>query len=485
MRRGLVALTLALGLLPTSVLCWAGPQEGDENPFTAAVIETYDGVFVGDGVRMKVAPTSVGFEGEIRRGARDLPFEAVLEDGELRGVFTERAETFAFTARADGDVLQVDAGTFSAVLRRVQHEDFAGDYRSRKVRLSVHTDGSAFTGRIEFSGQTYPFAGRLVDGALCGTFRNGDAAHEFVLEPRSSRSYSFKTGAFAETLTKPRPGEITEEERLAGAELIVEERSAAERSEQRARYRAVVDREMPGMTFLRLEQFTSVGETHEVALYEHQATGLEFVLIPGGTFLMGDREFEHTRPHAVSVAKPFFLCRTEVTQAAWDRIGGEDERTFHGAELPIEGITGEAVLDWCKRAGLRLPTEAEWELACRAGTKGRFNCGGNEERLFEHAWLAENSRRRTHPVARKRTNGFGLHDMHGNVSEWCLAAYDASSLDTVVVDPGNGTSDEPAFCFRGGNWQSFPREARSGFRFPWFAEGGMSVLGFRPALSVD
>lgn len=489
-RAGVLLLTLALGAFLPVDGGTAFAQEDENrpgiNPFTSAVVKSYDGVFVGDRVRMKVRPVDGEFQGVITRAGTDLPFEARLREGRLEGRFTERAETYAFTARADGDTLQLEAGTFSATLRRVQASDFEGEYRSTKVRLRVYVEDGEFAGEIDFSGETYRFVGQLVEGALRGTFRDGETGHEFVLQPESGRTYSFKSGEFAQTVIKPQPGEITERERLETAELVVAERQAAEWEPFRNAYREIVKRPIEGMTFLRYELFASYSETREIAVYSHPATGLEFVLVPAGTYLMGDAEFEHTRPHAVTISKPFLLSRTECTQEAWDRFGIEgDERAFKGARLPIDSVTGEQVLAWCEAAGLRLPTEAEWELACRGDTTGRFNCGDDEAILFQHAWLSENSRRKTHDVARKRTNAFGLYDMHGNVSEWCLLAYDEDHLGSLVVDPISCTPEAPRFVFRGGNWQSFPREARSGFRFPWFESGAMSVLGFRPAMSVD
>ena len=252
-----------------------------------------------------------------------------------------------------------------------------------------------------------------------------------------------------------------------------------------------------GFAFLREETFTCGGEKHTVRIYEHGKTGLEFVLIPAGSFTMGrpsgvlsylgnlGRYESEDPPHEVRV-KPFLLCRTECSQAVWDRIGGSDFRTWKGAALPIEQVSWKACTTWCHKAGLRLPTEAEWEYACRAGTRTRFCFGDSDIRsgLREYAWYAFNSDRRPHYVAQKKPNAFGLFDMHGNVWEWCQDKYHHGYLgapsDGSAWEGGAGT----ARIKRGGSFKDREEYCRSAWRHRADEGRRSEDTGFRPAASL-
>ena len=176
--------------------------------------------------------------------------------------------------------------------------------------------------------------------------------------------------------------------------------------------------EPPGFRYLKEETFSCGGQTNAVHIYRHEKTDLEFVLVPGGTFVMGSDEEDEGPPHEVTI-RTFLLCRTECTQTAWDRVGGIDECSWRGGDLPVENVSWSDPAAWCGRAGLRLQSESEWEYACRAGTTTRYYCGDYESSLGSYAWYSDNSDAKTHPVKQKRPNAFGLYDMLGNVWEWC------------------------------------------------------------------
>jgi formylglycine-generating enzyme required for sulfatase activity len=149
---------------------------------------------------------------------------------------------------------------------------------------------------------------------------------------------------------------------------------------------------------------------------------------------------------------------------------------------PFYAINGQtvAVPDW-NRPGYRLPTEAEWEYACRAGTTTLFSFGDDYDPLGQYGWYSNNYEGQTHPVGEKERNGFGLYDMHGNVWEWCWDGYDPDYYSkSPSVDP-RGPEVATFRVTRGGSWRDAPRQAQSAYRGWQRPEDRICVLGFRLA----
>ena len=160
---------------------------------------------------------------------------------------------------------------------------------------------------------------------------------------------------------------------------------------------------------------------------------LEMMPIPSGTFLMWGTDYEEgwdddEGPQTtVTITKPFWLGKTEVTQSQWEAVMGNNPSRFKGDDLPMTNINWHDAVDFCEKLnaikrdtlpdGYRytLPTEAQWEYACRAGTTTRFCYGDDYNQLGQYAWNEDNSSDKTHPVGEKQPNDWGLHDMHGNV----------------------------------------------------------------------
>jgi len=165
-------------------------------------------------------------------------------------------------------------------------------------------------------------------------------------------------------------------------------------------------------------------------------TTLTLVLIPRGTFLMGspanEKGFHRGQgpQREVAITKPFYMGIYEVTQAQYEAVVGRNQSRVKGATNPVENVSKDDALLFCRKATektglqIRLPTEAEWEYACRAGTQTRFSSGDDDNRLGDHAWYEDNSGVKSHPVGQKARNTWGLYDMHGNVFEWCSDHYD-------------------------------------------------------------
>jgi formylglycine-generating enzyme required for sulfatase activity len=225
-----------------------------------------------------------------------------------------------------------------------------------------------------------------------------------------------------------------------------------------------------------------------MALFAQDRTGLEFVLVPAGSFSMGSPGDEpgrdgDERRHRVTLTRPYLLSRTECTQSAWDRVGGNDARKRRGESLPIEGVTWLDADAWCRKAGLTLPTEAQWEAACRGGTATRWCCGEDAGLLSDFAWFGSDADPATNPAGKKRANAFGLCDMHGNVWEWCAEWY-GDYPDATATDP-SGPQAGVARVARGGATFDPARRTRSADRGRNDPMSRNVSLGFRPARTLS
>jgi formylglycine-generating enzyme required for sulfatase activity len=229
-------------------------------------------------------------------------------------------------------------------------------------------------------------------------------------------------------------------------------------------------------------------ETREPVSIPREITtgiGMEFVLIPAGEFQMGSNEgTKDERPvHRVHISESFFMGKYEVTQAQWEAVMGTNPSRFKGnPNRPVENVSWEDVQAFIKRLNrqegwevCRLPTEAQWEYAARAGTTTERY----ENDLGAIAWYNENSGGETHEVAQKRPNARGLYDMLGNVREWC---HDGQRKYTSanVIDPIGLTDAGAGRVARGGSWQNDARSARAADRYRYSpGEPGGHNLGFR------
>jgi formylglycine-generating enzyme required for sulfatase activity len=176
------------------------------------------------------------------------------------------------------------------------------------------------------------------------------------------------------------------------------------------------------------------------------------VLIPAGKFTMG----EENDKHEVSISNPFYMGVTEVTQAQYEAVMGTNPSNFKGATNPVEMVSWNDATEFCKklseqtRRAIRLPTEAEWEYACRAGTATAFSFGDADSALGDYAWYDANSGSTTHPVGQKKPNAWGLYDMHGNVWERCADWWEQYPKGPVT-DP-QGPASGAHRVIRGGSW---------------------------------
>lgn len=225
--------------------------------------------------------------------------------------------------------------------------------------------------------------------------------------------------------------------------------------------------------------------------------GVEFVLVPAGSFQMGaDPNFEEassdeTPRHRVTISKPFYLGRTEVTQEQWVAVMGVNSSSFKGRSNPVEKVSWDDVQTFIRKlnamegkAVYRLPTEAEWEYACRAGSTGKYSFGDDADALGRYAWFRGNSGEKTHPVAQLKPNAWGLYDMHGNVWEWVQDWYDGSYYRSSPSTDPSGPSSGSTRVFRGGSWNLVAVNARAAYRFNGRPDFRNVNLGFRLARSA-
>lgn len=243
---------------------------------------------------------------------------------------------------------------------------------------------------------------------------------------------------------------------------------------------------------------------------------MKFLLVPPGEFAMGsiesDREkfvanaradgdqfsFEKRIPaeapqHQVTISQPFYVGKFEVTQGQWQSVTGENPSRFVGnRSRPVESVSWSDIQSFLRKvngetsnARFGLPTEAQWEYACRAGTTTPYHFDGGREELIEYAWFDVNANDTTHPVGLRLPNPWGLHDMHGNVREWCSDWYSAEYYTTSPPLDPSGPEQGTMRVDRGGIWRNHARYCRSAERGFALPNDRGEHRGFRLALTVE
>jgi formylglycine-generating enzyme required for sulfatase activity len=261
--------------------------------------------------------------------------------------------------------------------------------------------------------------------------------------------------------------------------------------------------------------------------------GIRFVLIPPGEFLMGSAEQDRERlleetkaseymapirwkraidripsegpQHRVRITRPFYLGKYEVTQAQWQAVIGSNPSQFKDAPShPVEQVSWEDIQLFLeklrvastlrlpagespstgKRLQFALPTEVQWEYACRGGTKTFWYDGNTEESLRESGWYRRNSDSQTHPVGQLKANAWGLCDMHGNAWEWCADWYGEDYYGQSPLNDPSGPPKGSHRVIRGGSWYNTPWSCRSANRYAYAPDSRTNMLGFRLACEI-
>ncbi len=227
--------------------------------------------------------------------------------------------------------------------------------------------------------------------------------------------------------------------------------------------------------------------------YRQRKTGIVFVRLPGGKFLMGAQKDDPAKPNYDAAAgdhegpvhevklSPFLIAKFEVSQAEWERVmDANPSRWFRGADLPVNMVSWKDSREFCAKAELELPTEAQWEYACRGGASESL---AGSSKLDAIAWCRENSGLKTHPVGEKEPNGFGLHDMLGNVAEWCEDVWDDASYSKIGAAGPDPVCDwgSESRVYRGAGWSDGAGGCSAALRGQFLSGGGIGGIGLRPA----
>ncbi|MGD0090686.1 MAG: bifunctional serine/threonine-protein kinase/formylglycine-generating enzyme family protein [Planctomycetota bacterium] len=215
---------------------------------------------------------------------------------------------------------------------------------------------------------------------------------------------------------------------------------------------------------------------------------LELVLVPPGSFKMGSPETERGRApdeteHEATITTAFYMGKFPVTQEQYEAVVWKNPSLYKGPRNPVERVSWEDANEFCRKLrakkakNVRMPTEAEWEYACRADSPARFYCGDTIEHLNAMGWCFANSGSSPHPVGQKRPNAWGLFDMHGNVWQWCQDWYGQYPAGAVSNPPGAASGEYRVL--RGGSWLSYPWICRAAIRLKLAPATRDFNLGFR------
>ena len=268
------------------------------------------------------------------------------------------------------------------------------------------------------------------------------------------------------------------------------------------------------LILLGLLALSTLPFSQTVAAQETSKDG-KMALVPAGTFVMGaDNEGYDERPSHKVYVDSFYMDKYEVTQEEYQRVTGKSSSIYEpGQNMPVTGVSWNDAARYCNKKslreglepcyneknwscdfsknGYRLPTEAEWEYACKAGSSGKYCCGNDKEKLKEYAWHNSNSpvwtssqgetylQNKAHPVGLKRPNNFGLYDMHGNVWEWCNDWFHPGYYSQSPEKNPVGPRKSKYRVLRGCDWNCTPNDCRASKRARGLPDYKFLPYGFR------
>jgi eukaryotic-like serine/threonine-protein kinase len=256
---------------------------------------------------------------------------------------------------------------------------------------------------------------------------------------------------------------------------------------------------LSGVVCLGCGEKASVSESTNTGSVDRQpgkvmtnSIGMMLVYIQPGEFQMGSNNYGEKPIHTVTITKGFYMGIYEVTQEQYQQVMGTNPSNFKGSNLPVEAVSWHDAVGFCTKLSqkegktYRMPTEAEWEYACRAGTTTQFSFGDDKSQLGDYAWYKQNSGDKTHPVGEKKPNAWGLYDMLGNVWEWCQDWYaeDWYSKGPAENPLNESYGDKSCRVVHGGSWNGHSYGCRVSIRGSGGnPDGRYDSLGFRVVLN--
>ncbi|HZZ72316.1 MAG TPA: formylglycine-generating enzyme family protein [Pirellulales bacterium] len=437
---------------------------------------------------VRTAKTGVSNAAAYRAVVRGI--DEAREHDELEVALKELAPLASFAAKS-GDPSAVKAAQELAKQIRAEHEEFA-KFKQAKESLAGHPDNAE--------------ASLAVGKYLCYTKGDWPRGLPFLVKGSDA--------ALAEIAQHDLKKPTTAFDQFALANEwcdFAEKQGGASKNalQDRARqWYAIVLPQVSGLEKTLIEKRLAqlapagsgvAGKPIEIALNERVRMG--FRRIPAGRFAMGSpaneplRNAQLEQQHQVTITKPYYLGTTEVTQAQWQAVmSSNPSANKEDPNDPVEMVSVADAANFCARLTkafaekhytFRLPTEAEWEYACRAGSTSSYSFGNDATKLSQYAWSAANSAHKTHPVGQLQPNAWGLYDMLGNVAEWCLDVR-APYGDQAAIDPLVQQGSEVR-VHRGGSMSHDPAayEFRSAGRGGNPASETRGYIGFRVLLQVN
>lgn len=352
------------------------------------------------------------------------------------------------------------------------------------------------------------FYSENTDTVLNALGRMGDAVLRFVHEITNVEEirYAFHE-MLSEVLEEFKKADRDPEQQQSIIRFILKFRRLSQQWEEETNREGYIRDLLKSMLEIEIKAAEGKTKTDTLILEQkgEKPIKIEMVQIPVGSFLMGDGEEQPI--HRVEITKPYMIATVPVTQELFSAVTDIKPSNFQGDELPVECVSWLDVVKFCnslskrlnlesayqidgevvswnrKSTGFRLLTESEWEYACRAGTTSCFACGDLASELESMAWFLANSNMKTHPVARKKPNAWGLFDMHGNVMEWVWDSY-KSYPDDVMKNPTDSSGESDYRVTRGGCWSFDAHSCRSAYRNIILPNYRIYDVGFRLSRSV-